>query len=662
MNEPMHNEIGPADEADLVNRLLGRLGDRATPPSWSTILERHRSGPSRWAWLPSLRDRRLWAVAATAVVALIAVGSAIRVGPALFDGDATDIDTIDNPQEQQVPVTTTTPNRPDSGAAPVDGTGELPTGCVGIESSFVPGRDISVFAGPGRADIDGIIGPHSPPDTPDDDWIWVVGPPVPEADSVTPTHLLADFNSIIVLSPLEPGRVPVLETPWPLGFDLDGDGAEELLAFEQANNFKRVDVYRLDDCSIGRVPIEGDASVVDGFPVDASSGSCQDWCNVGLVCLPDGTLVSTGSEPLDESDGHGDHRWTKISWRLEGGALVEVGREAGVMDFDELDSIDVTNSVNCDVEREAAVQPKLPHAGEALAIADLLGTDVLVATTGARTEPQAQGYVVVDGDVDSYDDTDYRVVGKLGDALVTAGYGTLVPDGPRLDLQGRPISCPPYPWFVEGTVVDPKHIAAVEPIIQDDGGWALLMPGYELGDPIDFGDPLPLGALGQEWWAVPLWEVDCETGQRVQVASTEGTMFPSLTGRDQEVEVFLHIERRGDATFHVLKADNSVTLLDATGSLIVDTDGWSWQISDDGSIFTAMDTDGVVRGFDTESGETRWTNEEVITLLGAETFIVGDRLVFAGGPEPKVAAVRMSSGETLVNPTPFDSLFVRYAG
>ena len=662
MNTPHQNSDGATDNADADARItetLGRIGDRATPPPWSTIVERHQGG-SRWAWLPSPRDRRLWAAAVAGLVALVAVGSALRLGADLFDGDATDIETIDEPEEVPDPPRTTTRNPgTDTEATPVEGADGLPVGCLAPE--FFVGRELSFLGEPGWADIDGLLGPNSPADTEDDDIVWAVAA-ASETGPVTPTHLLVRFNGVDVLSLLEPGRSPVVDTPWPLGFDLDGDGGEELLAFEQANNFKRVEVYRLGDCSIDRVPIDGGAGLANGFPVDAGSSSCQDWCNVGLVCLPDGTLVSTESEPLDRSDGRGDHRWTKISWRLEGETLVEVSRETGVLDFDELGGIDVTNTVNCDVDRVKVAQPAMRHADEARAIAELLGADVLVGTTGLTTAPAAQGYVVVDGEVARYDDAYYRVVGVQGDALVTAGYGSRIAEGPRYDLQGRPIDCAPYPWFVEGTAAAAEEILAIDPIIQDDGGWALLIPGYELGDPVDFGAPLGFDALSEEWWEVPLYEVDCETGHRVRVPSTEGTLFPSLTGKDQEVEIFLNIERRGGTTLYFTGGEGFVKVLDADGGVILDTDMYSWQVSDDGSIIAAMDLDGVVRGYDGVTGEILWTNDEVVSMLGAETFGVGDRMIFAGRAEPTVAVVSISSGETLVTPTAFDNLFVRYAG
>ena len=105
-----------------------------------------------------------------------------------------------------------------------------------------------------------------------------------------------------------------------------------------------------------------------------------------------------------------------------------------------------------------------------------------------------------------------------------------------------------------------------------------------------------------------------------------------------------------------------VTVLDADGDVIVDTEMYSWQVSDDGSTIAAMDLDGVVRGFDGATGEILWTNDQVVSMLGAETFGVGDQMIFAGRPEHTVAAVSISSGETLMIPRSFDNLTVRYAG
>ena len=662
MSEPTEprNDHTNGGSTDKIVETIGWLGSSATPPSWSTIISRCKSRSHR-AWLSSLLDRRVMVLAVAGLAVLIVAGSALAFGSDLFDDDATGIETVNTPEDPSAGVT------PDDGAEEsgeggeeLPGAGELVAGC------FEPTLDLSVASGPGRANIDGLGHPDlaAGDANADDDWLWLVGPPVPNDEPVTPTHLMADLAGagVIVLGELEPGRMPSVETPWPVGFDLDGDGAEELLLMEQANNFRRVEVYRLDGCDIVRVPVEGDARFDGGFPVEASSDSCQDWCNVGLMCRADGVLVSTESEPLDPGNGRGVHQWTAIEWRLDNGVLMEVGRETGTAEFADLAAIDVANEVSCNVERDGNGQQALPHADEAQAIADVLEAEVLVGIDGPVWEAQSAGYVVVDGEVARHDSAGYRVVGVAGDALATLSLGEA---GPRLDLTGAPIECPAYSGFVDGTAADPFRTLAVDPVLQDDGGWALLMPGSEFGDPIDFGDPLPFDALADQWWEMPLYEVDCETGQQVRVPSTSGTRLPASPGEAEDPRIFMDILRRGNTTLYVTGDVDYVMVLDAEGDLIV-ADGFRhWQLSEDGSILAVVDVAGVVRGVDAVTGVELWINDRLDGFDASEgvvsaTFLTGDRMILTHLFDPRVAMISISSGETLVPSTTLDTIRVTY--
>ncbi len=645
-NEQHRRDGGGDPEGSLVDT-LGRIGDRATPPTWNTIVDRLEHGGRRRR-LPSPRDRRLWAVAIAGLVALAVVGSALRLGPSIFDGDTTEVDTIDAPEP---PTSSTVPSE--------DATG-VPTGC--IDPDVVLAQRISLASGIGRANIDGLLDPNVSQDQgPGDDSVWIAGAVVDDGEAVVPTHIGVDVGFNTVITELEPGRAPRVDAPWPIGFDIDGDGAQELLLYEQANNFKRVDVYKLDGCEVRRVPIEGDARMVDGFPVEATSSACQDWCNVGLVCLPDGTLTSTESEPEDPADGRGDHLWTRMQWAFVDGALVSIDQEKGVAPFDDLADLGITNTVTCDVDQEPADPTALTHGDEALAVAAELGVDVLVGVVGDVLGLQGEGYVVVDGQVARHDDNFYRVVGVQGDALITAGRGSSIPEGPRYDFEGRPIECPPYAAFVDGTVADPEKMLAVDPVLQDDGGWALLMPNDAFSEPPASIEPLGFDALSEEWGAVPLWEVDCETGQRVRVPSTKGRLLPPAAW-GPEVEIFMTIEHRGDRTWYFTGGEGFVTVLDGDGNVIIDTDMLSWQVSEDGSIIAAMDLDGVLRGFDAGTGEVVWTNDTATGAWGFRTFLAGDRMILASDIQPAAAVVSITTGETLVDLTTFENIRVLHAG
>lgn len=620
---------------DELVAAIGALGDRARPaPEWPELLVRAgRRGPrhpfDRWP------GRRAWPMVAVAAVALMVIAGGVGWGLGRRGGDGTvEVDTVDRstdgPDEtapaRTVPTdgsTTTTPTPPAGDAIPP--ALELgPSRCVDGEPERFAAIELVAIQGDldgdGRTDAAGAVGGGD-----GEILLW--------ASLGDGTWVLTEATGG-ERPPIEPGSA------WTA--DLDGDGTDEVVVQLAGATVDPVVVYRLGDCAFEAVPTgTGDPAV---FAADAHGPACGDVCNVGLVCLPGDGLVATETEPVDPAVPRGDHEWARDRWAYRDGVLVEVSTERGTLPWAEVSEAGFANRVSCETSDPA------PDLGEVdryvLALAQALGVEVLVAESGSVAAPGERGLVVVDGEVRDLDPEGYRVVGLDGDALATAPDGSWVADGPRLDLDGRPIDCPALPEWSGGAVPGPMPGI---PVRVDDGGWGVEIEVGVAAEPLD----LPAGFDGP-LWPIERELVDCATGRRsdrppIAASATADGLPPG------DRETFLQIVDAPGRTVYLGGGEGVLSIFtDDGGAIDVPGTTIAWAVTPDGTGLVRFDLDeGAIERLDIVSGERRWITplDPVVESVGLFE-IVGDWLVVSDPFQRATLAIDLETGDTAVEPLP----------
>ena len=675
-----HDNRQPNRADETIRSTLGRLGDTAeAPPSWGSLMERHRADrPRRRRYLPRFdwADLPLSArlVGAGLMLALGALVGGLLLS-ALLPGDGTNIESVDEaPDSVDTTVPTTIPgperSRDDESdgidaaesAVPVGCFGDPPLGLSdGLDVSESPAVTLAVdsdgdgqidesVAGAGQADIDGdgLV-----------DRITTASSINSDPPRVQVVAQLGSGSWIVSDLNLPTGDVPRFNPSWD-HVDLDGNGDDELLGEIQANNFSRVMVFDLTDCAITPVPVDGPDLYGDGFPTMASSASCQDTCNVGLICHPSGGLTSFRSDAVDQADRYGMHNWTSIDWIYRDGTLSVVDEVSDVRPWDEISRLK-PNSVTCisDSTGEQPVpEPVDPARLDAVeTLADQLGLETMVAT-GKWWDEDAldEAYLVADGTVSVLNNhPGYRVVGASDNVLFTASPNSKWADGPMLDFNEQPILCPAGSERPDGTLWRTSFNDHVLPVQQDDGGWAVRVEGDE------FGDPLPIADLEDgDWWEVPLWDVDCDTGERVRVPSVRGSAWPSLEPPGEGWEVFMDILNAGDTTLYVNGGEGFISVYRSDGSVLLSTTATSWFLTDDGSTLVVVGMTDEASAINTSTGDVLWTTDLNVGN-GAHSWVqVRDRLIVTDDVLGSVGLIDALTGDVLADGTAIDGLLVAY--
>lgn len=619
-----------------LKKTLGRIGDQADPaPTWADLMDRQQTDDPTWyeRWLTTDDRRRLVTLALAGLAALMITGAGLWFA-AIADNDESRVDTVDQPDEDPSP-TSDTPTSDGEGSTPAPGDGEslLPLGC----SSSEPTAFGALSLVSAEADIDG------------DGGLDRIGSITLDVDgSGSEPYLWAELaDGTWVVSQSDSPDVPGFVTDWPVGRDLDGDGTEELLAMVGGNTLDRVVVYRYADCGIAPVPADGPAT--DGFAVQARGAACEDVCNVGLVCLDDGGLAATETTPVDMADKYGIHSWTRTVWLYRNGRLSADGTESGTFAWDEAWATGFANTVSCGSGASPATDGGRAGQGQedVTALAEALGVETLVATWHESDAFADDAITFVfdraDGAVARSHETDqYRVLQVSGDALQTVARHDRSA-GPWLAFDGSEIDCP----AVDGWPQPGPYTPGQRP----DGGWAVLMEGTEFGDPLN----LP-AAVSDQWWEIPRWELDCQTGDRVPVPSTSGTNDPNGVLADNET--FMSIERGGDRIVYLSGGEGIVTATTDEGRVLLDgAEIWTWSLSSNGSVLVYSDFDGNIHGVDTGTGDELWSVD--IGNVGGRLrmFALDDRVVLAGD-NGSMSVVDTTSGDLLSGPTVFPNLLV----
>ncbi len=676
-----HNNHRPDHADEAIRSTLSRIGDTSgAPPSWASLMERHQAEVPRRRRYPPRFDLADLPLSARLVGAGMMLALGALVGgwllSALLPGDGTNIESVDEaPDSVDTTVPTTIPSpelsrdgesegvEPAEGALPVGCFADPPLGLSGelevFESPAVTlavdsdgdGQVDEFVAGAGEADIDGdglIDRIASASST-------TSGPPRVQvvAQLGSGSWIVSDVN-------LPTGDVPRFNPSWD-HVDLDGNGDDELLSEIQANNFSRVIVFDLTDCAITPVPVDGPNPYGDGgFPTMASSASCQDTCNVGVICHPSGGLTSFRSDAVDQADRYGMHNWTSIDWIYHDGRLSVVDEVSEVRPWSEL-SRQNPNSVTCTSDSapdESEPEPVDPARLEAVAtLARELGVETMVATGKWWNEDAPdEAYIVADGSAGGLNNyPGYRVVGAADNVLFTASPNSKWADGPMLDFNEDPILCPASSTRPDGTLRRASFNDPMLPIPQDDGGWALQVEGDE------FGDPIPIADFEDgDWWEVPLWHVDCDTGERVRVPSQRGSAWPSLDPPSGGWEVFMDILQVGDTKLYVNGGEGFVTIYQGDGSALLSTTASSWFLTDDGQTLVVVGLTDEARAIDVTTTDVLWSVDISPGSGGYSYLQIDNRLFVTDDVFGTVTALDLTSGAVLASGTAIDGLLIAH--